>query len=148
MEHTEVVFIRHHTSATEVDEQEFFYSRETGGTIVSSALILMKEIISQRFPVGEWNIYGAQASDGDNWNDDSTRCHEIPTKSLIPQVQFFSYIEITTHGHQALWREYEAIQVAFPDSFLYATNRWSGRYLSCISRVIQEENGDRMSKTV
>jgi len=116
-EHTEVVFIRHHTSATEVDEQEFFYSRETGGTIVSSALILMKEIIEKRFPVGEWNIYGAQASDGDNWNDDSTRCHKILTKSLIPQVQFFSYIEITTHGHQALWREYEAIQAAFPDRF-------------------------------
>ena len=116
-EHTEVVFIRHHTSASEVDEQEFFYSRETGGTIVSSALILMKEIIDERFPVGEWNIYGAQASDGDNWNDDSTRCHKILTKSLIPLVQFFSYIEITPNEHQALWREYEAVQSEFSASF-------------------------------
>lgn len=67
----EVVFIRHHTSAKEVDEEEFFYSRETGGTIVSSALKLMQEIMAARYPVHEWNIYGAQASDGDNWNDDS-----------------------------------------------------------------------------
>src|SRR5690606_17167022 len=46
-EHTEVVFIRHHTSAKEVDEEEFFYSRETGGTIVSSALKLMKQILDE-----------------------------------------------------------------------------------------------------
>ncbi|MCQ9427626.1 YeaH/YhbH family protein, partial [Pseudomonas sp. LJDD11] len=67
----EVVFIRHHTSAREVDEEEFFYSRETGGTIVSSALKLMQEIMAERYPSNEWNIYAAQASDGDNWNDDS-----------------------------------------------------------------------------
>lgn len=116
-EHTEIVFIRHHTSAKEVDEQEFFYSRETGGTIVSSALKLMKEIIDERFPVGEWNIYGAQASDGDNWNDDSSSCHKILTQSLIPMVQFFSYIEITPRAHQALWQEYEAVQAAHPEYF-------------------------------
>lgn len=116
-EHTEIVFIRHHTSAKEVDEEEFFYSRETGGTIVSSALKLMKEIIDDRFPVGEWNIYGAQASDGDNWNDDSSSCHKILTQSLIPMVQFFSYIEITPRAHQALWQEYESVQAEFPESF-------------------------------
>jgi Uncharacterized conserved protein len=46
----EVVFIRHHTSAREVDEEEFFYSRETGGTIVSSALKMMQEIMAERYP--------------------------------------------------------------------------------------------------
>lgn len=116
-EHTEIVFIRHHTSAKEVDEQEFFYSRETGGTIVSSALKLMKEIIDDRFPVAEWNIYGAQASDGDNWNDDSSSCYKILTESIIPMVQFFSYIEITPRAHQALWQEYESVQAEFPEYF-------------------------------
>lgn len=116
-EHTEVVFIRHHTSAKEVDEQEFFYSRETGGTIVSSALKLMKEIIDERYPVGEWNIYGAQASDGDNWNDDSSTCYKLLSGSLLPMLQFFSYIEITPRDHQALWQEYEAVQAAYPHSF-------------------------------
>ena len=91
-EKIEVVFIRHHTSAKEVDEQEFFYSRETGGTIVSSALKLMNEIIAARYPSDEWNIYGAQASDGDNWSDDSPLCQKILTEQLIPALQYFSYI--------------------------------------------------------
>jgi len=64
-ENVDVVFIRHHTQAKEVDEHEFFYSQETGGTIVSSALKLMNEIVADRYPVGEWNIYAAQASDGE-----------------------------------------------------------------------------------
>ncbi len=116
-EHTEVVFIRHHTSAKEVDEQEFFYSRETGGTIVSSALKLMKEVMEERFPTSEWNIYGAQASDGDNWNDDSTTCYKLLVESIIPKVQYFSYIEITPRNHQALWEEYEGVREAFPEAF-------------------------------
>ena len=113
----EVVFIRHHTSAKEVDEQEFFYSRETGGTIVSSALKLMQEVLATRYPVNEWNIYAAQASDGDNWNDDSPVCRDILLRQIMPFVQYFSYVEITPREHQALWHEYEQVAEAFPDSF-------------------------------
>jgi len=113
----EVVFIRHHTSAKEVDEQEFFYSRETGGTIVSSALKLMQEVLAERYPVNEWNIYAAQASDGDNWNDDSPVCRDILMRQIMPFVQYFSYVEITPREHQALWHEYEQVSEAFPDSF-------------------------------
>ncbi len=113
----EVIFIRHHTSAKEVDEQEFFYSRETGGTIVSSALKLMKEIVHERYPASDWNIYAAQASDGDNWNDDSPLCSEILTKSILPYVQYYSYIEITPHDHQMLWHQYEKISKEFGECF-------------------------------
>lgn len=88
-EHTEVVFIRHHTSAKEVDEKEFFYSRETGGTIVSNALRLMHSILEARYPVNEWNIYAAQASDGDNWNEDSSVCQKILCESLLSKLQYF-----------------------------------------------------------
>ena len=116
-ERTEIVFIRHHTVAKEVDEQEFFYSRETGGTVVSSALKLMDEIITQRYSPNEWNIYGAQASDGDNWNDDSPTCGELLTKKILPLVQYFAYVEITQRSHQALWREYEALAVRSPEVF-------------------------------
>ena len=116
-EKIEVVFIRHHTSAKEVDEQEFFYSRETGGTIVSSALKLMTEIIEARYPSDEWNIYGAQASDGDNWSDDSPLCQQILSEQIIPAVQYFSYIEITPRQHQALWLAYEEVQAEHPDHF-------------------------------
>ena len=113
----EVVFIRHHTSAKEVDEEEFFYSRETGGTIVSSALKMMQEIMAERYPANEWNIYAAQASDGDNWNDDSPLCRDILINQIMPFVQYFTYVEITPREHQALWFEYERVGEAFPDSF-------------------------------
>ncbi len=116
-ETTEVVFIRHHTSAKEVDEEEFFYSRETGGTIVSSALKLTKEILAERYPLSEWNVYCAQASDGDNWNDDSSICYDLLVNDIMPKLQYYSYIEITPRDHQALWEEYEGVQAAFPESF-------------------------------
>lgn len=113
-ENVEVVFIRHHTSAKEVDEQEFFYSRETGGTVVSSALELMHEIIVQRYPTADWNIYAAQASDGDNWNNDSPRCEDILTNNIMPHVQYFAYVEIMPRNHQSLWDAYLKVQEACP----------------------------------
>lgn len=116
-EKTEIVFIRHHTSAKEVDEDEFFHSRETGGTVVSSALQLMQEIIKDRYSPEQWNIYGAQASDGDNWGEDSDVCRDILVDNLLPACQYFSYIEITNNEHQALWNVYESIQQQYPESF-------------------------------
>ena len=108
-EHIEVVFIRHHTVAKEVDEEEFFHSRESGGTVVSSALNLMREIVTSRFAHGSWNIYGAQASDGDNWDNDSPICHEVLGTRILPWCQYFAYVEITPGEPQNLWREYEKL---------------------------------------
>lgn len=109
-ERIELVFIRHHTSAKEVDEEEFFYSRETGGTVVSSALELLKTVIDKRYPTSAWNIYVAQASDGDNWNADSPYCQEILATQIMPLVQYYSYIEIMPRHHQSLWEVYEAVK--------------------------------------
>ncbi len=103
----DVVYIRHHTQAREVDEQEFFYSRETGGTIVSSALEMTRDIVAQRYPPTDWNIYAAQASDGDNWNDDSPVCEQILARQLLPQLRYYAYVEITRRDHQGLWAHYE-----------------------------------------
>ena len=104
-----MVFIRHHTKAKEVDEEEFFYSRETGGTIVSSALELMKETIAARFPSDDWNIYAAQVSDGDNWNDDSPVCRQLLSRDILPLLRYFAYVEITQRDHQSLWAQYEQL---------------------------------------
>jgi uncharacterized sporulation protein YeaH/YhbH (DUF444 family) len=112
-ENVDVVFIRHHTQAKEVDEHEFFYSQETGGTIVSSALKMMDEIIEKRYPTAQWNIYAAQASDGDNWADDSPRCKELLEQKLLPRCQYYSYIEITRRSHQTLWHEYDKLGSEF-----------------------------------
>lgn len=109
-EKIELVFIRHHTSAKEVDENEFFYSRETGGTVVSSALEMVNTVIKDRFPISAWNIYVAQASDGDNWNADSPYCREILDEKIMPLVQYFSYIEIMPRHHQSLWEVYDTIK--------------------------------------
>ncbi|WP_418646609.1 YeaH/YhbH family protein [Thauera butanivorans] len=108
-EHIEVVFIRHHTVAKEVDEDEFFHSRESGGTVVSSALLLMRDILRQRYANGQWNIYGAQASDGDNWDNDSPLCSQLLGRDILPSCQYFAYIEITAGEPQNLWREYARI---------------------------------------
>ncbi|WP_257274227.1 YeaH/YhbH family protein, partial [Endozoicomonas sp. SESOKO4] len=113
----EVVFIRHHTAAKEVDEDDFFYSRETGGTIVSSALEMTRDIINNRYNPVDWNIYVAQASDGDNWEGDSSVCSKILTEQIMSKVQYFSYVEITDRAHQNLWREYESIAEQFADQF-------------------------------
>lgn len=105
-----IIFIRHHTSAKEVDEEEFFYSRETGGTVVSSALELIYDIIIDRFATNDWNIYVAQASDGDNWNADSPYCQSLLKEKIMPLVQYYAYIEIMPRHHQSLWTAYLAVK--------------------------------------
>jgi uncharacterized sporulation protein YeaH/YhbH (DUF444 family) len=107
-ERIDVVFIRHHIQAFEVDEDDFFTSRETGGTVVSTALDLMQHIIRERYSTALWNIYGAEASDGDNWENDSPRCREILASDILPLVQYFAYIEIAPEP-QNLWLEYQTL---------------------------------------
>ncbi len=109
-EKIEVVFIRHHTVAKEVDEQEFFYSRETGGTVVSSALELTADIMRERYPASSWNLYVAQASDGDNWHHDSPACRDLLLQRIMPYVRYYAYIEITPDRHQSLWEAYEDVK--------------------------------------
>ena len=104
-EKIDVVFIRHHTQAQEVDEQNFFHATETGGTVVSSALVLMEQVIRERYPPSEWNIYGAQASDGDNWHHDSGKCREILANQLLPLCRYFAYVQVA-EAEQNLWEEY------------------------------------------
>jgi len=116
----EIVFIRHHAEARECDENDFFYSRETGGTVVSSALNLTRDIIEKRYSPKEYNIYVAQASDGDNWESDSSKCSHIISRQLMDSVSYFSYVEITDRQHQNLWHEYAELAKAWPDSFAMA----------------------------
>jgi uncharacterized sporulation protein YeaH/YhbH (DUF444 family) len=105
----DLVFIRHHTQAQEVDEENFFRARETGGTVVSSALVLMDEIIKERYSPSDWNIYAAQASDGDNWHHDSGRCRELLTDSILPKCRYFAYVQVADE-EQNLWEEYARLQ--------------------------------------
>jgi uncharacterized sporulation protein YeaH/YhbH (DUF444 family) len=114
-EKIDVVFIRHHTAAAEVDENDFFHSRESGGTVVSSALHLLNKVISERYSSGDWNSYVAQASDGDNWDNDSVLCRQILSSAIMPRVQYYTYVEITDGPPQNLWEQYSEVASTHPN---------------------------------
>ena len=91
-EKVNLIFISHTQEAKEVTEHEFFYGRETGGTIVSSGLKLVNSIIDERINLSETNVYVSQASDGDNWtNDDDVSVQLL--EQLLGKVQYFAYIQ-------------------------------------------------------
>lgn len=117
----EIVFIRHTDKAEEVDEETFFYGPATGGTLVSSALEAMRRIVAARFDPAEWNIYAAQASDGDNSYSDGTRTEQLLRHEILPLCQYFAYIEvdeesgISTSSRSPLWMLYDGLrQTAMP----------------------------------
>lgn len=92
--HVEIVFIRHTDEAEEVDEETFFHSRATGGTVVSSALEAMRRIVEQRYRPEDWNIYAAQASDGDNAHGDGETAARLLKDDILPISQYFAYLEV------------------------------------------------------
>jgi len=89
-----VVFIRHTHEASEVDEETFFNSPETGGTVVSTALEEMTKVIAERYDPDAWNIYAAQASDGDNTASDNDRTASLLTNDILPLCQYYAYLEV------------------------------------------------------
>jgi uncharacterized sporulation protein YeaH/YhbH (DUF444 family) len=123
-EYTEIVFIRHTHVASEVDEETFFYGRESGGTVVSRALDEMKKVQADRYPTDIWNIYAAQVSDGDNTSGDSPTCIQLLNDDILPLVQYYTYIEVVDEremeivrngeGGSSLWQAYRTIRDAWP----------------------------------
>ena len=109
----DIVFIRHHTQAAEVNEDQFFHSTESGGTVVSSALVLLDQVIRARYPTGDWNIYVAQASDGDNFGDDGGNCRNLLAEKILPLVRYFAYVQVVPE-EQSLWEEYSQLLPLFP----------------------------------
>lgn len=119
-QHVEIVFIRHTHQAKEVDEETFFRSTETGGTVVSSALREMQRVAAERYPAEDWNIYVAQASDGDNAPNDNSACALLLKDAILPMCQYFAYIEVGAEEGRApagflgsrttLWQAYEPLR--------------------------------------
>ncbi|MGC9953621.1 MAG: YeaH/YhbH family protein [Rhizomicrobium sp.] len=124
-EKVDIVFIRHTHDAQEVDEQEFFYSRQSGGTIVSTALDKMLEIQRERYTTSDWNIYAAQASDGYTQSGDARRCVEMLNAEVMPLCQYYAYIEILDEREMEvfasedsgaeLWRAYRTVAGLWPN---------------------------------
>ncbi len=115
--HVEIVFIRHTDRAEEVDEDTFFRGPASGGTLVSSALQAMDEIVKSRFRPADWNIYAAQASDGDNSISDGEAVSRLLTEKILPVSQFFAYLEVGEAGgttfdmpDSSLWTLYQRLR--------------------------------------
>jgi uncharacterized sporulation protein YeaH/YhbH (DUF444 family) len=113
----EIVFIRHTDRAEEVDEETFFTGPASGGTLVSSALEAMRQIVKTRYRPEDWNIYAAQASDGDNAYSDGEVVGSLLTQSILPVTQFFAYLEVgESGGHSfdlsdsSLWTLYQRLR--------------------------------------
>jgi uncharacterized sporulation protein YeaH/YhbH (DUF444 family) len=91
----ETRYIVHDAAAREVDRETFFSTRESGGTIISSAYLLLDELIQRHYPVDEWNIYPFHFSDGDNWSaDDTQKCFDILENRILPKVNTFCYGQV------------------------------------------------------
>lgn len=106
--HVELHFISHTTEAQEVTEDEFFYSQETGGTVVSSGFEVIKKIVKEKYDSSTTNLYIAQASDGDNFSYDLEDCVRILEEDLLPTVQYFAYIQTENEERAARKRAYES----------------------------------------
>ena len=136
----DLVFIRHTDQAQEVDEDTFFNGTQAGSTKVLSALAKMNEIIDARYPASRYNIFGAQASDGDSFGGDSTESSAYLLSRLLPCARYFVYAEVgdrPAHGATNLWSAYRAID---SDHFNMATVSARSDVYPALAKLFQKEH--------
>lgn len=90
----EIRYIIHDAAAREVDEHTFYHTRESGGTRISSAYALCRDLINTQFPPDEWNLYCFHFSDGDNWGEDNAACVRLMKEELFPRINLFCYGQV------------------------------------------------------
>ncbi len=118
----DVRYIIHDAVAREVDRETFFHTRESGGTIISSAYKLFLKILEESYNPEEWNIYPFQFSDGDNWSgNDTEECMNILQKEILPVCNLFCYGQVESeYGSGQYLRDIEA---KFPNHETLITSR-------------------------
>jgi uncharacterized protein len=135
----DLVFIRHTDQAQEVDEDTFFNGTQAGSTKVLSALAKMNEIIDSRYPASRYNIFGAQASDGDSFGGDSTESSAYLRSQLLPFSRYFVYAEVgdrPMQGSTSLWAAYRSID---SDRFNMATVSARSEVYPALAKLFQKE---------
>ncbi len=136
----DLVFIRHTDEAQEVDEDTFFNGTQAGSTRVLSALAKMNEIIEARYPASHYNIFGAQASDGDSFGADSSESSGYLLSQLLPSTRYFVYAEVggaPGQGATSLWSAYRSIE---SDRFNMATVSARSEVYPALAKLFQKEN--------
>jgi uncharacterized sporulation protein YeaH/YhbH (DUF444 family) len=135
----DLVFIRHTDEAQEVDEDTFFNGTQAGSTRVLSALAKMNEIIESRYPASRYNIFGAQASDGDSFGADSVESSGYLHSQLLPSSRYFVYAEVgggPGQGATSLWSAYRSIE---SDRFNMATVSARNEVYPALAKLFQKE---------
>ncbi len=119
-------FIVHDASAREVDEDTFFRTSESGGTLISSAYKLCQQIIETEYPTSQWNVYPFHFSDGDNWSGEDTRlCIKLLQDFFLPQVNLFCYGQVDSkYGSGQFLKD---LQKEFPNHESLALSQIEGR---------------------
>ena len=100
----EINFVAYESEAYEVDEKSFFERGSSGGTIASTGVKMVNEIIDSRYHPSSWNIYTFHTSDGDNWPTDNEKV-EAAVAEILPKVQFYGYCEIEPSMERMQWRQ-------------------------------------------
>jgi uncharacterized sporulation protein YeaH/YhbH (DUF444 family) len=147
-----LVFIRHTDEAEEVDESTFFYGNKSGGTEILPAIELMAGIIRDRFPSSLWNVYVAQASDGDASERDARNATECLAATIMPHVRYYAYVEtmpsaiMGLHRSSDLWDAYETLSERF-DGFFSMRKLFSRRDIYPVFRGLFEKRGVGSAKS-
>ena len=152
-EKIELIFIHHTDTSKEVAEEEFFNTKESGGTVVSSALELFKNMIPSRVDPSKTNIYVCQCSDGDNYSSDNIKCMSLLGEHLMKYVQYWAYIQIDredSHEEEeegppdTLWRTYHNVGRAW--SNLVSKHVSSDADIYPVFRNLFEKKTNKVSK--
>jgi uncharacterized protein len=127
----ETRFIIHDAAAKEVDEKTFFSTSESGGTLISSAYKLCKQMIDAEYPLNQWNIYPFHFSDGDNWSGEDTRlCVKLLKEFFLPNMNMFGYGQVESkYGSGQFLKDLEK---SFPEEERLVISRIENR-----ERIIQ-----------
>jgi len=145
-ESVSLVFIRHTDEAEEVDEHTFFYGNKSGGTEILPAIELMSGIMKERYPSSLWNIYVAQASDGDASERDARAATAALAETIMPNVRYYAYVEtmpsaiMGLHRSSDLWDAYETLNERF-DGFFSMRKLFSRRDIYPVFRGLFEKRG-------
>jgi uncharacterized sporulation protein YeaH/YhbH (DUF444 family) len=104
----ECVYIVHHVQAEEMQDLDRFLRADSyGGTKSSSAHRLLIQIVADRFPPQDWNIYPVYFSDGMNWTSDNDVTIELIQDRILTFSNQYSYGEV-----EPAWRSWYKKEVS------------------------------------
>lgn len=130
-------YIVHDVAAQEIDQYTFYHIRESGGTKISSALELLREIIKKKYPVEDWNIYAFHFSDGDNWGpEDNKYCFTLLKEEILPMLNLFGYGQVKSSYGQGTFLEELETELADSENLVFTEIHGKDEVLDAIKKFL------------